>query len=134
MTIETEILNHLNSNWSQTPTIAWVNSNVTFNYDANTEYLIPSVVLAGSDVKEVPSNDGIVRRDFILGLNLLIKDNTGMANANTYTNALSAIFHKIDISTTNFTYHFDALEVSQGFGSGAHFEVPVVIDFYVFSS
>ena len=134
MTIETEILDHLNTNWTQTPTVAWSNSNVTFNYDANIEYLIPSIRLAGSEVKEVPHNIGIVRRDFILGLNLLIKDNTGMANVNTYTSALSDIFHKKSISTTNFIYHFDALEVSQGFGSGAHFEVPVVIDFYVFSS
>ena len=134
MTIETEILHHLNSNWSQTPTIAWVNSNVTFNYDANTEYLVPSITLAGSEIKEVPNNIGIVRRDFILGLNLLIKDNTGMANVNTYTSALSTLYHKKDITTANYILHFDALEVSQGFGSGAHFEVPVVIDFYVFSS
>jgi len=134
MTIETEILDHLNTNWTETPTIAWSNSNVTFNFNADIEYLIPSVVLAGSDVKEVPFNIGIVRRDFILGLNLLIKDNTGMANANTYASALSDIFHKKSISTQNFLYHFDALEVSQGFSSGAHYEVPVVIDFYVFSS
>ena len=62
------------------PTIAWSNSNVTFNFNADIEYLIPSVVLAGSDVKEVPFSIGIVRQ-FILGLNLLIKDNTGMAAA-----------------------------------------------------
>ena len=134
MTIETEILDHLNTNWTQTPTIAWSNSNVTFNYNADTEYLVPAIVIAASEVMEVPHNIGIVRRDFILGLNLLIKDNTGMATANTYTNALSDIFHKKSISTQNFLYHFDALEVSQGFSSGAHFEVPVVIDFYVFSS
>lgn len=134
MTIETEILDHLNTNWTETPTIAWSNSNVTFNFNADIEYLIPSVVLAGSDVKEVPFSIGIVRRDFILGLNLLIKDNTGMAAANTYASALSDIFHKKSISTQNFLYHFDALEVSQGFSSGAHYEVPVVIDFYVFSS
>ena len=134
MTIETELLNHLNTNWSQSPSIAWVHSNVTFNYNANTEYLIPSITIAASDIKEVPNNIGIVRRDFILGLNLLIKDNTGMANVNTYTSALSALYHKKDISTTNYILHFGPLEVSQGFGSGAHFEVPVVIDFYVFSS
>ena len=134
MTIETEILDHLNTNWTETPTIAWSNSNVTFNFNADIEYLIPSVVLSGSDVKEVPFSIGIVRRDFILGLNLLIKDNTGMVNANTYVSALSDIFHKKSISTQNFLYHFDALEVSQGFSSGAHYEVPVVIDFYVFSS
>ena len=134
MTIETEILDHLNTNWTETPTIAWSNSNVTFNFNADIEYLIPSVVLSGSDVKEVPFSIGIVRRDFILGLNLLIKDNTGMVNANTYASALSDIFHKKSISTQNFLYHFDALEVSQGFSSGAHYEVPVVIDFYVFSS
>ena len=134
MTIETEILDHLNTNWTETPTIAWSNSNVTFNFNADIEYLIPSVVLSGSDVKEVPFSIGIVRRDFILGLNLLIKDNTGMVNANTYASALSDIFHKKTISTQNFLYHFDALEVSQGFSSGAHYEVPVVIDFYVFSS
>ena len=50
MTIETEILDHLNTNWTQAPTVAWSNSNVTFNYDANIEYLIPSIRLAGSDV------------------------------------------------------------------------------------
>lgn len=134
MSIETELNNHLNTNWSQTPTISWANSNVASVYNANVEYLVPTIRLITSDVKEVPFANGLVRRDYLLGLNLLIKDNTGTHSSNTYVSALNTIFHKKDITTTSFTYHFDALEASQGFGSGAHWEVPVVIDFYVFST
>lgn len=134
MTIESEILNHLNTEWDQSPTISFANSNVVVKYDATTEYLVPRIRLVLSDVKEIPFEDGIVRRDYIFIMNLLLKENTGMANANTYTARLSAIFHKKDVQTANFLYHFGALDVADGFPSGAHFEVPVSIDFYTFSS
>ena len=134
MTIETELFNYLNTGWDESPTISWANSNVTVTYNADTEYLVPSITLVDSEIAEVPASNGRVLRDYILGLNLLIKDNTGTYNSNTYATKLSTLFHKKDVSTTSFTLHFDALEVSQGFGAGAHFEVPVTIDFYVLST
>ena len=134
MTIRNEIFNYLNTNWDQTPTIAWVNSNVTFVYSASIEYIVPSLRLAYNEVMEIPYDEAIVRRDYILGLNLLVKDNTGIQNVDTYTARLSALFHKKTVSTTSYSFQFEALEVSQGFGSGSHFEVPVLISFYVFSS
>ena len=133
MSIETELLSHLNTNWSGAPTISYANSNVSVKYSASTEYIVPRIVLAVSEIMEIPYTTGGVRRDYVFGLNLLVKDNTGMAGVNTYASVLSNLYHKKDITTSSYIYHFDALEVSQGFGSGSHFEVPVSINFFVYS-
>lgn len=132
--IEKEILGYLSDNWTADATISWANSNVTVNYMVDQDYLVPSLVLIDSQIIEVPANCGAVRWDYILGLNLLIRENTGMNAAHTYISALDTLFHKKDLSTSSFVYHFSALDVAQGFGSGPHFEIPVSIDFHVYST
>lgn len=136
--VEMQIMDHLNTNWdlspATTPLISWANSNVVLNYQADLNYLVPTIVTLATQILEVPSNCGAVRTDYNLGLNFLLVENTGMSAAKTYVDKLRDIFHKKDISTSSYTYHFSALEVTQGFGSGAHFELPVSVQFFVYST
>jgi len=135
---EMEIMSYLNTNWdlspADTPPISWANSNVVINYDANQDYLVPTIVTLATQILEVPSNCGAVRTDYSFGLNFLLVENTGMSAAKTYVDKLRDIFHKKDITTSSYTYHFSALEVTQGFSSGAHFELPGSVLFFTYST
>jgi hypothetical protein len=44
------------------------------------------------------------------------------------------LFDRKEISTDNYEYSFSPLEVGPGFGQGPHFELPISIDFFVYSS
>tara|TARA_Y100000361_G_C11135032_1_gene331352 strand:- start:90 stop:500 length:411 start_codon:yes stop_codon:yes gene_type:complete len=132
--LEREILGHLNDNWSETPIISWANFNVSVNYSADTEYLVPFLRNLDSEILETPATTGAVRRDYAMGLNLLLKENTGTSAVNSYVEVLKNLFSKKDVSTTNYLYSFSPLEVGVGFGQGPHFEIPVSVDFYVYSS
>lgn len=135
---EMEIMDYLNTNWdlspATTPVISWAFSNVVYNYQASQDYLVPTIVTLASQILEVPSNCGAVRTDYNFGLNFLLVENTGMSAAKTYVDKLRDIFHKKDITTASYTYHFSSLEVTQGFSSGAHFELPVSVQFFVYST
>ena len=80
--IEREILGYLNDNWTQPPTIAWTNFNVSVNFQSNQDYLVPSIRNLDSVILEIPANCGAVRRDYAMGLNLLLRENTGTSSAN----------------------------------------------------
>ena len=132
--LEREILGYLSDNWSQAAVISWTNFNVSVNYDANQEYLVPFLKNLDSEILETPAESAAVRRDYAMGLNLLLKENTGTSAVNTYVEALRNLFSKKDISTTNYLYSFSPIEVGSVFGQGPHFEIPVSTDFYVYSS
>lgn len=132
--VEREILGYLNDNWSQPPAIAWTNFNVSVNYQSDLDYLVPSIRNLDSVILEIPANCGVVRRDYAMGLNLLLRENTGTSSANTYVTALLNLFDKKEISTATYEYSFSPLEVGSGFGQGPHFELPISIDFFVYSS
>ncbi len=132
--LEREILQHFSTNWTQTPTISWQYFNVVVKYSSDTEYIVPLLRVLDSVILETPAESGAVRRDYAMGLNLLLKENTGTSAVNTYVEALRTLFSKKDISTANYSYSFSPLEVGVGVGSGPHFEIPVSVDFYVYSS
>ena len=132
--LEREILQHFSTNWTQTPTISWQYFNVVTKYSSDTEYIIPLLRNLDSVILETPAESGAVRRDYAMGLNLLLKENTGTSAVNTYVEVLTSLFSKKDISTANYSYSFSPLEVGIGVGSGPHFEIPVSVDFYVYSS
>jgi hypothetical protein len=132
--LEREILQHFSTNWTQTPTISWQYFNVVVKYSSDTEYIVPLLKVLDSVILETPAESGAVRRDYAMGLNLLLKENTGTSAVNTYVEALRTLFSKKDISTANYSYSFSPLEVGVGVGSGPHFEIPVSVDFYVYSS
>ena len=132
--LEREILQHFSANWTQTPTISWQYFNVVVKYSSDTEYIVPLLRALDSVILETPAESGAVRRDYAMGLNLLLKENTGTSAVNTYVEALRSLFSKKDISTANHRYSFSPIEVGSGFGQGPHFEIPVSIEFYVYSS
>tara|TARA_B100000242_G_scaffold294341_1_gene276542 strand:+ start:5964 stop:6374 length:411 start_codon:yes stop_codon:yes gene_type:complete len=132
--LEREILQHFSANWTQTPTISWQYFNVVVKYSSDTEYIVPLLRALDSVILETPAESGAVRRDYAMGLNLLLKENTGTSAVNTYVETLRTLFSKKDISTANYSYSFSPLEVGVGVGSGPHFEIPVSVDFYVYSS
>lgn len=137
--LEREILGYLSDNWSIappaiTPTLAWTNFNVSVNFSSDEEYLVPVLRNLYSRILETPATTGAVRRDYAMGLNLLLKENTGTSAVNSYVEVLKNLFSKKDISTANYSYSFSPLEVGIGFGQGPHFEIPITVDFYVYSS
>ena len=132
--LEREILQHFSTNWTETPTISWQYFNVVTKYSSDTEYIVPLLRNLDSVILETPAESGAVRRDYAMGLNLLLKENTGTSAVNTYVEVLRNLFSKKDISTANYSYSFSPLEVGVGVGSGPHFEIPVSVDFYVYSS
>tara|TARA_B100002019_G_C20989883_1_gene460012 strand:+ start:122 stop:529 length:408 start_codon:yes stop_codon:yes gene_type:complete len=132
--IEREILGYLNDNWTQSPMIAWTNFNVSVNYQSDTEYLVPFIRNLDSVILEIPAECGAVRRDYAMGLNLLLRENTGTSAANIYVAELISLFDKKEISTSTYEYSFSPLEIGPGFGQGPHFELPVSVDFFVYSS
>lgn len=132
--LEREILGYLSDNWSQEPSIAWVNFNVSVNFNSNEEYLVPFIRNLDSIILEIPANCGAVRRDYAMGLNLLLRENTGTSAANTYVDVLRGLFDKKEIRTSNYDYSFSPLEIGPGFGQGPHFELPISVDFFVYSS
>jgi len=137
--LEREILGYLSDNWSVTapavtPTLAWTHFNVTTNFSSDREYLIPFLRNLESRILETPASTGAVRRDYAMGLNLLLKENTGTSAVNSYVEVLKSLFSKKDISTASYSYSFSPLEIGNGFGQGPHFEIPVNVDFYVYSS
>tara|TARA_A100001035_G_C27611224_1_gene421003 strand:+ start:49 stop:459 length:411 start_codon:yes stop_codon:yes gene_type:complete len=132
--LEREILQHFSTNWTETPTISWQYFNVVTKYSSDTEYIVPLLRNLDSVILETPAESGAVRRDYAMGLNLLLKENTGTSAVNTYVEVLRNLFSKKDISTANYSYSFSPLEVGIGVGSGPHFEIPVSVDFYVYSS
>ena len=132
--LEREILQHFSTNWTETPTISWQYFNVVTKYSSDTEYIVPLLRNLDSVILETPAESGAVRRDYAMGLNLLLKENTGTSAVNTYVETLRTLFSKKDISTANYSYSFSPLEVGVGVGSGPHFEIPVSVDFYVYSS
>lgn len=132
--LEREILGHLSDNWTQSPVISWANFNVSVNYSSDIEYLVPFLRNLDSQILETPASTGAVRRDYAMGLNLLLKENTGTSAVNSYVEALKNLFSKKDISTANYSYSFSPLEVGPGFGQGPHFEIPISVEFYVYSS
>ena len=132
--MEREILGYLADNWTQPPTISWANFNVSINYSADIEYLVPFLRNLDSQILETPASTGAVRRDYAMGLNLLLKENTGTSAVNTYVEVLRNLFSKKDVSTANYSYSFSPLETGPGFGQGPHFEIPVSVEFYVYSS
>jgi len=134
MSIDSEILNHFNSNWDQSPTIIWTSQNVSANIDADTEYVVPRVIRAFSAVQEVPYDEGIVRYDYQFYMNLLLKENSGVAKMYACETALRSIYHKKTVTTSNYSYSFDTLEVLAGYMTGAHFEVPIYVTFYTFTN
>ena len=132
--VEREILGYLNDNWTQSPAIAWSNFNVSVNYHSDQEYLVPFIRNLDSVILEIPAECGAVRRDYAMGLNLLLMENTGTSAANSYVDALISLFDKKEIRTTTYDYSFSPLEIGSGFGQGPHFELPISIDFFVYSS
>lgn len=132
--VEREILGYLNDNWTQSPAIAWSNFNVSVNYQSDQEYLVPFIRNLDSVILEIPAECGAVRRDYAMGLNLLLMENTGTSAANSYVDALISLFDKKEIRTTTYDYSFSPLEIGSGFGQGPHFELPISIDFFVYSS
>jgi small-conductance mechanosensitive channel len=54
--IEREILGYLNDNWTQPPTIAWTNFNVSVNYQSDQDYLVPFIRNLDSVILEIPAN------------------------------------------------------------------------------
>ena len=132
--LEREILQHFSTNWTETPTISWQYFNVVTKYSSDTEYIVPLLRNLDSVILETPAESGAVRRDYAMGLNLLLKENTGTSAVNTYVEVLRNLYRKKDISTANYSYSFSPLEVGIGVGSGPHFEIPVSVDFYVYSS
>lgn len=132
---ELNLLNYLQEQWDQSGiTLSWANSNVTTNYLADQNYLVPRLTMLSSEIIEVPSECGAIRTEYLLGLNLLLVENTGMALAKTCIDRLREIFHKKSIEIGDLTYHFFALEIEQGFSYGSHFEVPVLIQVRVYST
>ena len=115
------------------PNILWVSQNISASISADTEYIVPRITRAVTTVSEVPFEESDVRYDAIFNMNLLLKENTGTSSVYTYEEALKKMFHKKTISTSNYNYSFGALEVSSGFITGSHFEVPFDVTFYVFS-
>ena len=132
--VEREILGYLNDNWTQSPTIAWTNFNVSVNYQSDQEYLVPFIRNLDSTILEIPAQCSAVRRDYAMGLNLLLRENTGTSAANGYVDALISLFDKKEIRTTTYDYSFSPLEIGSGFGQGPHFELPILIDFFVYST
>ena len=132
--LEREILQHFSTNWTETPTISWQYFNVVTKYSSDTEYIVPLLRNLDSVILETPAESGAVRRDYAMGLNLLLKENTGTSAVNTYVEVLRNLFSKKDISTANYRYSFSPIEVGSGFGQGPHFEIPVSVEFYVYSS
>ena len=114
--------------------ILWLSQNISASVSPSTEYIVPNVVLGNSQAREMPFDQSTVRYDYIFFMNLLLKENTGTASVYTYEDALKELFHKKTISTSSYTYSFDTLEVSNGFMTGAHFEVPVTITFHTFAT
>ena len=62
--LEREILGYLSDNWSQAAVISWTNFNVSVNYDANQEYLVPFLKNLDSEILETPAESAAVRRDY----------------------------------------------------------------------
>jgi hypothetical protein len=79
--LEREILGHLSDNWTQSPVISWANFNVSVNYSSDIEYLVPFLRNLDSQILETPASTGAVRRDYAMGLNLLLKENTGTSRS-----------------------------------------------------
>lgn len=131
--VEREILGHLADNWTESPTIAWTGFNVSVNFNSDEEYLVPFLRTLNSQILEIPAECGAVRRDYAMGLNLLLRENTGTSAANTYIDALISLFDKKEISTSSYEYSFSPLEIGPGFGQGPHFELPISVEFFVYS-
>lgn len=137
--MEREILGYLSDNWSvplasSTPLLAWVNFNVSVNFSSDQEYLVPFLRNLDSEILEIPAECGAVRRDYAMGLNLLLRENTGTSAANAYVDVLKGLFDRKEIRTSSYDYSFSPLEIGPGFGQGPHFELPVSVDFFVYSS
>jgi hypothetical protein len=137
--LEREILGYLSDNWSvaapaTTPTLAWTNFNVSVNFQSDQDYLVPILRNLDSRILEIPAKCGAVRRDYAMGLNLLLRENTGTSAANAYVDVLKNLFDKKEVSTSGFDYSFSPLEIGPGFGQGPHFELPVSVEFFVYSS
>jgi len=136
--VEREILGYLSDNWSvpspaTTPILAWTNFNVSVNFSSDQDYLVPILRNLDSRILEIPAECGAVRRDYAMGLNLLLRENTGTSAANAYVDVLKNLFDKKEITTSSFDYSFSPLEIGAGFGQGPHFELPVSIEFFVYS-
>lgn len=132
--VEREILGYLSDNWDESPTISWSNFNVSTNYDSALEYIVPSLRVLKSEILEIPAFCGAIRRDYVMGLNLILLENTGTGAANSYVERLLELFNRKEIRTSSFDYSFSPLEVGSGFGLGPHFELPISVDFFVYSS
>ena len=136
MTIESELYDHLESNFSG-PTFAWISENVNFRAAPSTYYIAPVVELISSEVLEVPYESSDVRRNYRFGLNILAPYDQGTSTTRTYITSLTALYSKKDIATSNYKYYFEVLESRSGFTSTVspeHFETPVYVDFRVYSA
>ena len=139
MSIESELYDHFNTQKAgnsdlNSLTILWISQNISASVSPSTEYIVPNIVLGTSGARELPYDQSIVRYDYIFFMNLLLKENTGTSKVYTMADAIRSIYHKKTITTSSYTYSFDTLEVSNGFMTGGHFEVPVTINFYTFAS
>ena len=136
MTIESELYNHLETNFSG-PTFAWISENVNTRPQAGTYYITPVVELISSEVLEVPYSSSNVRRDYRLGLNILVPYDQGTSTVRTYIDSLTTLYSKKDIATSSYKYYFEVVESRSGFistVSSEHFETPVYVDFRVYST
>lgn len=132
MSVEAEVFQHFADNWTNCE-IGWVQENVSFDPNAETEYAIPAIRHVSAMVAEVPIESGLVRNDYVFGVNFLIKENTGMATLEGYVAKLTELYHKKSIKTQNYNVFYGPIVTLNGFYGDTHFEVPSVFDITVYS-
>lgn len=134
MTVESELYDHLNTNWSST-SISWMNQNVQFQPVLSTSYIIPRVEFFSMTAREVPHSQSMIDKNGRFVLNLLVPFDTGTASIRSYIDELKTLYDRKDLSTSSYVYYFGVLNDRSGFISSLseeHFEVPVFVDFRVY--
>lgn len=136
MTVESELFDHLNSNWSST-SISWLNENVQFQPTLPNSYILPRVDYFSIIAREVPHSSSMVDRNARFVLNLMVPFDTGAGVFRTYIDELRTLYDRKDLSLSTYTYYFDVLNDRAGFVSSLseeYFEVPVFVDFRVYET
>ena len=135
MSFESEIYNHLSTNFSG-PTFGWTSENVHFRPQEGVYYITPVAELIFSQALEIPIDSSAEKKDYIFGLNIISPKDQGTSTIRSYINSLRTLYSKKSISTTNYNYFFDILESKTGYivpKMPEHFETPISISFTVYS-
>lgn len=150
MTFEGQFYGYLQVNWTEEVTtevdgvttvtqepitdIGWIRENVAFNPEAEKEYIVPHARQINAEILEVPASEGLVRGDYIFAVNILLKENSGMSNFESYSAKLKELYHKKDVVLSNYVAYMGPMVIGSGFISGSHFEMPISFEMQVFST